>query len=817
MRMKKLLVTLLALAMIVTGTIGTNNYIKAEAAAIKITDAPEVIAKPGETTHVKMSIAATDLAIPNPTIEVSGGDKAIPFTFTTPTLNVNGQSTNYIYSGTSTTLEFDVKAKDTVEIGTYPIYIKFSYNDYINNNPSASCTLTTSIKVLEEKVPAQLTIGNVVLGNSNLGSNTDFSFVVYNEGEITAKNVYMVMEFGDIADERYTAKNIKIGDLNSAGKKSISLPITILTSAGTGRKNITAKFTYKTVDGDELTSSFNIKVNLTSANGEAQTPKLSIDKLSYKEGLKPGNEFTLNLDMTNLGGSVAKNIIVKVDDASIDSTGIIKNYFTDGITADNMEEDEESTIKIPLKVSKYATGGLKAVKVVITYSDTAGNSYTVADTVYVDITSSSVTPTPAVGNPNIVISNVEQSPAQPLAGDKVVVTFDVENKSNVDINDLKISTEGLTSTTFIPVESEPYQYYESLKAGKKIRVSIPLIVSETIVEGLNSITVKCSYSGGESSALIPVHDVKNEGGISKPKLIISKYTTDTEELRAGSTFNFTFDLYNTNTTVSAKNITVTVSQADNIFSVTQGSNSFFFNKIEPGETVTQTLEMKVKSDATTKTYPIEILIEYEYDGAEPNPTTGEIGEKRTEKLNLQAVENSRPVVDNVNVYSWDGAVMVGTQANLAFEFYNMGRSPLNNVIARLEGDFAKSDGEMYFIGNVAEGSSTYVDFPVTPNMEGTANGVLKITFEDSNGDEVEFTKDFTAEVMSAAAFDPGIPDGGTGEVFNPGVSVTKEAIIPVWAFVIIELIIFFLFVPVTRKVIISAYKAKLRKKEMDQY
>jgi hypothetical protein len=148
----------------------------------------------------------------------------------------------------------------------------------------------------------------------------------------------------------------------------------------------------------------------------------------------------------------------------------------------------------------------------------------------------------------------------------------------------------------------------------------------------------------------------------------------------------------------------------------------------------------------------------------------------------------------------------------------MGRSPLNNVIAKLEGDFMKSDGEMYFIGNVAEGASTYVEFEVIPNLEGMANGKLNITFEDSNGDEVLVTKDFSAEVMSAGVIDPGagIPSDG-GEVFNPGVITAKKAIVPIWAFVIIQIVIFFLFVPVTRKVILGIYKSKLRKKEQDQY
>jgi hypothetical protein len=65
--------------------------------------------------------------------------------------------------------------------------------------------------------------------------------------------------------------------------------------------------------------------------------------------------------------------------------------------------------------------------------------------------------------------------------------------------------------------------------------------------------------------------------------------------------------------------------------------------------------------------------------------------------------------------------------------------------------------------------------------------------------------------------DPGMGDPGTGEVFNPGGVVAKKAIVPIWAFVIIQIVIFALFVPITRKIIISAYKAKLRRKESEQY
>ena len=818
-RIKRICVALLALAIVVTGAVGSNNYAQAAlTTSIKFVEEPNIVVKPGETTHVKLSVQSTGTYISEPVITITAEDGS-PFTFSNIAINSNGVPVYGIVSSSPTNLEFDIKTKEAAGIGNYPITIKFKYYDSVaaalGGDPNVTLELSTEIQVLEEKMPVQLTLGNINLLNSNIGSKTDIIFNVKNEGEITAKNVYMTLDLGDSLEERYTAKSIKVGDLASGDVHVTTLPVLILPTAETGRKKITASFTYKTPDGDSVTSTYDFYVSLTSETSVTQLPKLVIADIQSKGSLKPSDDFVLNVDLQNIGGAEARNIKVNVDDSSISSEGILKNYFTEGISVNGMPAEFESVVEIPLTVSKYATGGLKGVKIVVTYEDKDGTSYTVSDTAYIDVIAS----TPTTGSPNIIISNVSQSPAKPVAGDKVEVSFDVLNKSDVDAKELKIYTEGLTSATFIPINAEPYRYIETLKAGKTIRITVPLMVSEDIVEGLNSISIRYSYSGGtDGTVTIPVRDVQNDNvSISKPKIIVSKYSTDMEELRAGNTFNFTFDLYNTNASITAKNITVTVAQAENVFSVTQGSNSFFIEKIDPGETITNTLELKVKSDASTKAYPLELTIEYEYEGAEPNPTTGEIGETRTEKLNLQAVENSRPVVNNINVYSWDGAIMVGNTATLAFEFYNMGRSPLNNVIIYVEGDFAKADGEMYYVGTVPEGNSSYVEFDVIPNMEGTANGVLKVTFEDSNGDTVETTKDFTAQVMSSVPVDGGIIDGG-GEVFNPGViPVAKSEILPIWLFIIIQVVLFAVFVPVTRKVIIQAYKSKLRKKEQEQY
>ncbi|HWT26378.1 MAG TPA: hypothetical protein VN131_00430 [Mobilitalea sp.] len=828
LKFRKMLVALVAFALVFTGLLSNETVALAGAGDATAIVIDEIMSKddltlvPGQVKHFLVPVKAIGGYMNSAYVKVEA-DKTAPFVISQAIISQKGDGTPFtgVSNYGTTYIEFDVDVKETAKIGSYPITITVSALS-METGEAYSQSLQITTKILKELAPAQISVSEVIAKSAMIGSDTDLFFKVKNEGEITARNTYISINYGtNKISPKYETPKIKVGDLEPGKDQYLSLPISILSTETTGLKTITINAEYKNVDGEAGKDSYDVFVNVTNND---QAPVILIDSITYDGELKPGNQVNMIATLYNDGNLKAEDINVKIDDqvsTGLGSDGIIKNYFTDSIRVGNAAKDGTITAKIPITVSKQATGGLKKLSLIISYTDQAGAPYQITTTVYPEIISGN---TATDSKSNIIINSVRQDPAQPVAGGRLNVSFEMENKSAVDIAELKISLDGLTGSTFIPVESEPYQYIEKLAAGQKKRISIPLTVSDNIMEGLNNLTVKYTYisggSPGSDTVVIPVHDVQNDlGSKSKPKVIVSKYSTDIEELRAGSTFKFTFDLRNTHTSVAAKNITVTVTQAENVFAVTQGSNSFFIAKIDPGETVTNTLEMKVKADATTKTYPLDIAIDYEYDGAEPNPQTGEIGESKTEKLNLQAVENSRPVIDNVNVYAWDGNVVVGNPATFHFEFYNMGKSPLNNVIAYIEGDFTKSDGNMYFVGNVAEGSSAYADFDVIPNMEGVSKGVLRITFEDSNGNQKELTKDFESPVQpaSAAVMNPGMGQGGAGEVFNPTVPVAKKAIVPVWLFIIIQVIIFVLFIPITRKVIINIYKSKLRKQEQEQY
>jgi hypothetical protein len=777
-------------------------------------DTDALVLIPGETKHIILPIKAIGGYMSSATVAVKPDKTDSPFMVSQVILSEKGNGVPYysISNYGSTYVEFDVRVNETAKIGNYSITVAATA---INPDTGDSYTnsMQLNLQVLRELAAAQLTVSDVTVKDAVIGCDSKIIFKVKNEGEITARNAYLSLKYGETnIAPKYSTPKIKLGDMTAGKEKYMTLPVSILKTATEGQKTITVTCDYKDADGTAGTDSHDIYVNVKKNEDNLN---VFIKSVSYDAKLVPGVKANMILTLKNNGDEYYQDVSVKVDDSAdgYASEGIIKNYYEDCVWAGYIEKGAKMKVKVPLLVSKQATGGTKTVNLIISYVDKNNVKHSFNTKVYPDIIASSGEDGKSS---NIVISNVNQSPTQPVAGENMKVSFDIQNKSKVEITELKIALNELTGDTFIPVKSDPYIYIAKLAGGAKKRINIPLIVSDSIPEGLNNLTLKYTYANNSAgdTAVIPVHDVKNDlGSNSKPKIII-RYDTDPEELRAGKTFDFNFELYNTHSSIAAKNITVTFTQADNIITVAQGSNNLFINKIDPGKSEKNTLKFKVKSDASTKAYPMKATIEYEYPGMKANPTTGEMGETTTIELNLMVVENSRPNIDYVDVSSWDGPVIKDNIATIYFEFYNMGKSTLSNVIATVEGDFKKSEGDMQFIGNVEAGASSPVEFDVIPTKEGNAEGKINITFEDSNGDKIEYAKEFEATVEGERFVDP---NEGSEEMMNQTIPEAKKRILPVGVFVIMLIVIFVIGVLVTKAILIKIYNSKHNNLDQEDY
>lgn len=721
---------------------------------------------------------------------------------------------NYLTFAEPTMVEFDVITKEMAKIGQYQFVISLK-STTMEGNPNS---LVVPCFIDRELQPTELIITNVRYEKTKavLGSTFDLVLTVKNEGQIQALNGYVSVDYTDTGMKpQYPTTKVKVGDLSAGGVTTVTLPIQVLSTATKGTKCLNIEFTYKDTEGTPGTNHAQVYVDVIA---DKIAPRLEVSAVSLVGELLPGKKFDIVATLNNVGAEKATNIKVAVTDGISQNT-IIPNFTSKYIDVKAIRAEGTAKVTVPMLVSKDATKGTKLLTLTITYENSLGEPLTQTLDIYPVVKTLDETPDEEgeEGIPNIIVSNVKQNPATPVAGGEVTVTFDLINKGDVSVSDLKIGTTDLTADTFIPVTQDPYIYMEALNAGQRQTLSITLKVSKNIAEGFRSVTLSYSYKYGQTeetkTAPLNILDIVNtEDDLSKsvPKLIISNFSTDVEVLRAGQIFTFTYNIKNTHSSVAAKNIKVTVSQADNIFTVTSGSNSSYIDIIGPSTEKENTIVLKVKSDATTKAYPLTITMAYEYDGAEVSPITGKVGEEVTETINLQAVENSRPVVENLYLDNWNTPT-VGQSVLLYFQFYNMGKSTLSNVYATVSGDYQKSEGEKQIIGNVNAGESQYVEMDVIPLMEGDCRGVITITYEDSNGDENTMSQEFSSYVMGTVNIDEGYIDPGM-DTMGPAV-IQKQPILKLWQFLVLQGVIAVMAILATRTIGIRMYRRKLEKAE----
>ncbi len=612
-------------------------------------------------------------------------------------------------------------------------------------------------------------------------------------------------------------------DIAQASDSILSFTIKTKETAKIGRYEFIIRYEDHWYDGSVITEGskdYEQRITLTGVVTEEKLPaELAISGLSISDELKPGGSADISFTVTNTGEIEAKNVCLSGDY----SGGTLLPGYTDYTRKlGDMKQGDSKKVSLRVKVLDGVTSPVVTLPLKITYKDNEGTAYT-ADAnnmLYLEIKlPEQQTQTPESGT--LLVNNVRQTPEQPKAGEKVSVTFDMQNTGTKDFTETKLYITYTPGTGFEPVNAEPYQYVGTVKAGQKKTVTVQVIAGKDIPAGMNTLGVNYTYLNSNNEKLsenvslyvLNVQKKEDTLGNSKPKLMVSDFSTNVEQIKTGEEFDFTFEVYNTHSETAAKNIKVTVTSET--FSVTKGSNSFFVQEVGPGEKVPLTINLKASAAATTGSYPISIQMEYEYEGMPVTETNNGVVVTETKMLLIK--ENLRVSVENVSAGGWN-TPYVNQTTQLSFSVYNMGKSTLNNVYFTLEGDFSVANGDSYYYGSLQAGMPDYVEMDIIPLVAGEAKGILTIHMEDSNGDEVTSESEISAFIMEMGGdtplgpddpYDPGdVPVGPVDPVEEPA-----EPIVSIPVFVAILVVAFLVSLFVARGVRIALYKKKLRKEE----
>ena len=245
-----------------------------------------------------------------------------------------------------------------------------------------------------------------------------------------------------------------------------------------------------------------------------------------------------------------------------------------------------------------------------------------------------------------------------------------------------------------------------------------------------------------------------------PNIIITNFTYGDGSVAVGTNFDLGFTFQNMGK-VAVGNMVVTVDGGEN-FAISGGTNTFYYDSLWAGYSLTQTVPMQVLSSAKNGAQGIDINFKYEYvDGGTRNSNTSE-------------------------------------ESTISMEYVNKGKGDVSNVEASIEGDGITATQATQYIGNVASGASGSIGFAFTADAAGEYDAKLKVTYEDADGQQQ--TKESPVKITVSEAPAPADPGMDVDPQENQG--------IPTWVWIAVAVAVVAVIAIVVVVVVRRRKKAK---------
>ena len=227
-------------------------------------------------------------------------------------------------------------------------------------------------------------------------------------------------------------------------------------------------------------------------------------------------------------------------------------------------------------------------------------------------------------------------------------------------------------------------------------------------------------------------------------MIVTGFTTDPAEVRAGSNFKLTIHLKNTSKMKVSNmlfNLSAPTEGSDEqttspAFLPSSGASSIYLDSIAPNGTADISIELNAKADLLQKPYSMELSMKYE----DPNATQVE----GSSSISIPVKQDARFEISDFEISPQ--SVAVGEEANVMCSLYNLGRIKLYNVKATFEGKNIKKSE--VFIGNIESGATGSIDAMLEGKKisNGPAKVTMTLSYEDESGNISTTTKDLNLEV-----------------------------------------------------------------------
>lgn len=557
----------------------------------------------------------------------------------------------------------------------------------------------------------------------------------------------------------------------SGGKQSVSFTVAIAKTAATGERTCAFTANLKDSSGNTLSNQATLEENTfftvyekLSTEGTDSKTVSAVDishSIEPAGGFVPGNDNKLKVEFYNYGNTTIKNTVVSLT-------------LPDGLSIYNGSNQAElgyvsvgtrKSVEFPITVKDSIESKNYPIEVQVLGLNFMNGDVVAKKTFYIPVQGDS-----DFSNNNISITNVS-IPDEVNSGTPFDLSFTVQNSGTSDMKNVKVSVEPAEGI----INKSRNIFIDNIPKGGSKQYSVRLYSFDGADEKSYPIKITAAptnttekdtaATGVIQYATVTI--LSDGAAAKKPQLMVDGYTYGGSTVQAGTNFSLKLDLFNTSGK-TLSNVKVSLSNADGVFVPVGGSNSFFIDSIKAKGHYTTNVILTTKPQAEEKNTPITVTMSYETGSGDPLEST--------DTISIPITQKSRLVVDDIVPPT---EVYVGQPGTCEVQFYNMGKTSLNNLRVNCKGNFDVAESNSYYAGNMESGKSDSYRFNFIPKEEGAMEGTITFTFEDGNGDAQFLEVPFNFEVMAAPVFEDDPNAGQEAEKHVPWALIIAGVVVAI--------------------------------------
>ena len=471
-----------------------------------------------------------------------------------------------------------------------------------------------------------------------------------------------------------------------------------------------------------------------NTNAIVYSPALDlVHKLSPAEAITVGSVTDLSLSFINSGNTAMKNALITLGMPD----GITVNNGSSSLSVGYLSIGDAKTVVFPLAADDKVSTKNYPFTVKREFKDNQNAAQSIEQTIYIPVRGSG-----ADSVSGLSITDIN-APKQVLAGEDFTLNFKVVNNGDNSTGQVKVYAEaqsGLVNRTqnaFIE---------KSIAPGENRSYSITYFTTEGAAETSYTIKLVVEQLSGDGKSIQQYTGIYvkkgTAGSIKTPQLMVSSYSYGGTFVHAGDEFRLDLELRNTSPAHTLRNVKVTLESGDGTFIPVRSSNSFYIDNIDKNSSAGHSIYLSVKPDAEQKTTSINVTMSYE--DTEANTFNA------TDIISIPVMQDTRLLVDDIIA---PPELYAGMPSGVSVEFYNMGKTKLNNLRINAEGNFDTMESNSYYAGNMAPGTSDSYDFTFIPRETGLMTGKIVFSYEDASGDQQAFEKEFEFQIIEMPVWD----------------------------------------------------------------